>query len=150
MARTVHFALHRLTPGPTDRVEPATQRPCPSAAAPGASKEVSPASAFQVDSAWIGALVPKRWAKRAVTRNLIKRQIYTMTPNNPLVLQVAAHVVRLRAGFGKAQYPSAASTALKAAVRQELDQLFALAPPLFAIQRPPAFDVVATRITAAR
>jgi RNase P protein component len=32
-----------------------------------------------VQEPWIGALIPKRWAKRAVTRNAIKRQIYTVS-----------------------------------------------------------------------
>jgi division/cell wall cluster transcriptional repressor MraZ len=30
---------------------------------------------FAVRDVWLGAMVPKRWAKRAVTRNSIKRQI---------------------------------------------------------------------------
>lgn len=141
MARTPHFALHRLMPETTLQAQPSTRQPI----GPGVSGEALTASAFQVNSAWIGALVPKRWAKRAVTRNLIKRQIYNMTPNKPFASAAAAHVVRLRAGFGKVQYPSATSAALKAAVRRELDQLFALAPPLAAMQRPPASDDVATR-----
>jgi ribonuclease P protein component len=39
----------------------------------------------------------------------------------------AAHVVRLRSGFDRARYPSASSTALKAVVREELQQLWARA-----------------------
>jgi len=40
---------------------------------------------------------------------------------------VAAHVVRLRAGFDRAQFISASSGVLRAAVRQELQRLFAQA-----------------------
>jgi ribonuclease P protein component len=80
---------------------------------------------FAVRDVWMGAMVPKRWAKRAVTRNAIKRQIYSVSTDFELVLPVAAHVVRLRAGFDRTRYISASSEVLKAVVRQELQQLFA-------------------------
>ena len=82
---------------------------------------------FEPCDVWMGAMVPKRWAKRAVTRNAIKRQIYTVGTLAEPSLKQAAHVVRLRAGFDKAAYPSATSDALKSMVRQELVQLFARA-----------------------
>ena len=82
---------------------------------------------FAVCGVWLGAMVPKRWAKRAVTRNAIKRQIYNVGALAEPSLKAAAHVVRLRAGFDKGVYPSATSDALKAAVHQELVQLFARA-----------------------
>jgi ribonuclease P protein component len=72
----------------------------------------------------MGAVVPKRWAKRAVTRNGIKRQIYNVSAAFEPRLPAAAHVVRLRTDFARAQFPSAWSDALKAAVRGELVQLF--------------------------
>ena len=34
---------------------------------------------FSIEDVWMGALVPKRWARRAVTRNAIKRQIYSVS-----------------------------------------------------------------------
>lgn len=70
-------------------------------------------------------MVPKRWAKRAATRNLIKRQIYTLSAEHSHVFAHGAHVVRLRSSFGVQNFPSASSDALKLAVRQELLQLFA-------------------------
>ena len=70
-------------------------------------------------------MVPKRWAKQAVTRNAIKRQIYTVSLDFESALPAAAYVVRLRSGFARAQFVSATSELLKAAVRQELQQLFA-------------------------
>jgi ribonuclease P protein component len=73
---------------------------------------------------WVGAMVPKRWAKRAVTRNAIKRQIYSVSTEIESVLPVSAHVVRLRAGFDRAQFKSATSEALKKAVRTEIELLF--------------------------
>lgn len=71
----------------------------------------------------MGAMVPKRWAKRAVTRNMIKRQIYSVSSEIAAALPSAAHVVRLRTGFDRTQFTSASSDALKSLVRQELFQL---------------------------
>lgn len=73
---------------------------------------------------WLGAMVPKRWAKRAVTRNAIKRQIYNVSAGYSDRLPLASHVVRLRTGFDRKQFISATSEALKLAVRLELEQLF--------------------------
>ena len=75
----------------------------------------------------MGALVPKRWAKRAVTRNTIKRQIYNVSAGFEASLPQAAHVVRLRAEFSRKLFVSATSDALKCAVRDELHQLFSRA-----------------------
>ncbi len=78
---------------------------------------------------WVGALIPKRWAKRSVTRNAIKRQIYSIAAVRVASLPRAAHVVRLRAAFDPRHFISASSDALKAAVRLELHQLFERATP---------------------
>ena len=82
---------------------------------------------FPQDGVWLGAMVPKRWAKRAVTRNAIKRQIYSMSSELETTLANEAHVVRLRSAFDRTQYVSATSDALKRAVRSELEQLFSRA-----------------------
>ena len=70
----------------------------------------------------LGLLVPKRHARRAVTRNLIKRQMREAVRRRSLV--AGAWLIRLRAGFDKARYPSAASLGLRQAVHEELEQLF--------------------------
>lgn len=102
VARTAHFALHR----------------CALDALAGA------APLFVIEDVWLGAMVPKRWARRAVTRNAIKRQIYTVSAAaTEASLPRAAHVVRLRAAFDRRQFVSATSDKLKAAVRAELQQL---------------------------
>ena len=46
-------------------------------------------------------MVPKRWARRAVTRNTIKRQIYAVGALFEARLPQAAHVVRLRTAFDR-------------------------------------------------
>ena len=98
LARTHHFALHHVALASAGE------------------------SLFPVVDAWLGAMVPKRWAKRAVTRNAIKRQIYAVSVSSKLLPQ--AHVVRLRATFDRKQFLSATSDALKTAVREELIKLF--------------------------
>ncbi len=75
--------------------------------------------------AWLGAMVPKRWARRSVTRHTIKRQIYAVSSDYEDALLCASYVVRLRSGFDRKQFVSATSDQLKAAVRKELQQLFA-------------------------
>jgi ribonuclease P protein component len=86
----------------------------------------------------MGAMVPKRWAKRAVTRNMIKRQIYSVGAQAASALPRAAYVVRLRATFDRQQFVSASSVALKNAARQELLALFALAQRADRSARTPA------------
>ena len=72
-----------------------------------------------------GLVVPKRHARRAVTRSLIKRQGRAAWSRHAPALAQGDWLLRLRAGFAADQYPSAASTALRLAVRGELDALFA-------------------------
>lgn len=76
---------------------------------------------------WIGAMVPKRWVKRAVSRNAIKRQIYNVSAEFETVLPSAAHLVRVRRSFDRRHFVSAESVLLKNAVRTELMHLFTLA-----------------------
>jgi ribonuclease P protein component len=83
---------------------------------------------FPVAAVWMGAMIPKRWAKRAVTRNTIKRQIYTVSSEFQHVLPLQAHVVRLRSGFDRKEFVSATSNALKHSVREELVRLFSSVP----------------------
>ncbi len=101
VAKTPHFALHRAA----------------------LSREHEGRALFPVADAWLGVLLPKRWARRAVTRNAIRRQIYEVARQRAEGLPQAAMVVRLRSGFDRQAFPSASSTALKRAVRAELEQL---------------------------
>ncbi|MBX9834728.1 MAG: ribonuclease P protein component [Burkholderiaceae bacterium] len=108
VARTAHFALHRLAFD---------------------ADSAAHLSLFERPDVWLGAMAPKRWARRAVTRNAIKRQIYTVATALEPQLWVASYVVRLRTTFDRKHFVSASSEALKAAVRTELLQLFARAAP---------------------
>jgi ribonuclease P protein component len=130
VARTTHFALHRASLDQGAINSPATEA------------SLAPKSVlFDVQGIWLAAMVPKRWAKRAVTRNTIRRQIYSVSADFESALSEAAHVIRLRSGFDRTLFPSATSEKLKSTVRQELQQLFAAA-----VLRPP---LVPTRLGAA-
>ena len=83
-------------------------------------KPVKSVSLFPRKATWLGAMAPKRWAKRAVTRNAIKRQIYTVSASLQPPFPQAAFLVRLRREFSRDVYTSASSSALKEAVRSEL------------------------------
>ena len=121
VSRTAHFALHRL-----DLSVPNEPLSSPTPTGPVSER---PQALFGVGGVWMGAMVPKRWAKRAVTRNTIKRQIYTLSAGNEWNWSQAAHVVRLRAGFDRKQFISATSEQLKQAVREELVQLMSRVRP---------------------
>ena len=102
IAKTEHFALHR------NRLD---------------AIALSSPAVFPVPDVWIGALVPKRWAKRAVTRNAIKRQIYTVSADfltHFLNQPQPAFLVRLRREFSRKEFTSATSVYLKEAVRAEV------------------------------
>ncbi len=73
---------------------------------------------------WMGCVVPKRHARRAVTRNLIKRQMLAAAQRVEGTLPVGMWLVRLRQPFPPTEFPSAASAALRAAAKAELDRLF--------------------------
>ncbi len=79
----------------------------------------------QPGSVWLGAVVPKRHAKRSVTRTLLKRQIRAVAEHRCESLPGGLWVVRLRAPFDRGQFVSAASDVLRVAARAELEQLFA-------------------------
>jgi ribonuclease P protein component len=79
-----------------------------------------PQAQFDAARPIIGVICPKRWAKRAVTRNTIKRQIYAVTHELATELPAACLVLRLAAGFPRDEFTSATSAKLKMALRQEL------------------------------
>ena len=106
VAKTPHFALH---------------------SAPLSSQHAGH-DLFPFVGAWLGVVLPKRWARRAVTRNALRRQIYEVSRHLPAPLPQQAWVVRLRSEFNRQHYISAASRALKADARSELLQLFAQLP----------------------
>ncbi len=129
-ARTAHFALHHLQGRPTLPARPASKRdssdlstgedPLCELPVDDSCPKASPAAAQR----WLGLVIPKRHARRSVTRTLLKRQIRAAAGRNELSLAEGLWVVRLRTAFDRQAFPSAASTALAAAARDELAVLF--------------------------
>ena len=76
---------------------------------------------------WLGAVVPKRHAKRSVTRTLLKRQIRAVVGDQTGELANGLWVIRLRAPFDRQRFVSAASDELKRVARTELQLLLASA-----------------------
>ncbi len=142
VARTAHFSLHVLL-----RPEPAQARPVapePEQAsmrvgelstgpAEGVSLLVDDSVMAESPRWRLGLVLPKKQARRSVTRSLMRHQAReAFRRHAPQVLAAGRHgpevdgwVVRLRAPFDRKLFPSAASEALSAAVRQELDELWA-------------------------
>lgn len=144
MARTAHFSLHalpRLAPQPDRRKADATH------ALSSANAELSTGApegvSLLVDDLhhpdasdtlnWrLGLVLPKKQARRSVTRSLMRHQAReAFYRHAPRVQAAGCHgsevdgwVVRLRAPFDRKLFPSAASEALSTAVRQELDELW--------------------------
>lgn len=142
LAKTPHFALHHLKGEVRRRGAAARDKGLSSGLRPVAGEPVdnplenpvdkwvdssvdgSPGGALPV--AWAGYVVPKRHARRSVTRNLIRRQMRQALADQqrgPEGLPAGIWVLRLRSGFDVAQFPSAASTPLRHAVREELRQV---------------------------
>ncbi|GAB4207554.1 MAG: hypothetical protein Fur0019_12190 [Tibeticola sp.] len=111
LAKTPHFVLHAAVPARTYANDPAAPK----------------VPALTGTGPWLGALVPKRWARHAVTRNLIRRQVYAVGARHAAAWEAAACVVRLRSGFDRRVFTSARSDALRDAVRGELETLYAQA-----------------------
>jgi ribonuclease P protein component len=112
--KTAHFALHYADIGN----HLAARK---DASAAGLSKQPEAAAAHGLA---VGVVVPKRWARRAVTRNTIKRQVYAVSTACAHSLAKGHYVVRLKTEFSRTTFTSATSTALKCAVRAELQTLF--------------------------
>lgn len=131
-ARSVHFAVHHLpvspsAPAATQRasrdLSTSAEQSCPQGVddRPGAAAE----AAFPA-RCWLGMVVPKRHAKRSVTRSLLKRQIRQAVGaahGDGRSLRPGLWVVRLRSPIDRQRFPSAASDALRAVLHAELAQL---------------------------
>lgn len=117
-ARSHWFALHHLVGSPSRTVPNSLS----TAHAPDGHRVVD-----EPDGHWLGLVVPKRLARRSVTRTLVKRlgraglsdQLRSETP-----LPAGLWVLRLRTPIDKKQFPSAASDPLRTALRDDLQLLW--------------------------
>lgn len=121
-SRSAHFAVHHLLSGPSG---PQRVQSVPTARE--LSTDEQQASTRSVDNylvgCWLGTVIPKRHARRAVTRNLLRRQIRAAMLRHVDRLPKGLWLVRLRMSFATQQFPAAASQALCRQAAGELDQL---------------------------
>jgi ribonuclease P protein component len=132
-ARTPHFTVHYLASVPGFVPPPPAQSNLStglSTAEHSSSALVDTPLASAVDSAtsprgcWLGLVIPKRHAKRAVTRNLLKRQVRAIAAACAAELPPGLWVVRLRTPFDRQVFTSPASDPLRDCARDELQTLF--------------------------
>ena len=126
-ARSAHFALHHLPAHPAPSAWQSAQ--LRTAAVKLSTGDTQPVHnpveqdpPRTLEGCWVGIVVPKRHAKRSVTRQLLKRQIRAAFAERP-GMPPGMWVVRLRSPFDRQKFPSAASDALRQAARAELAQL---------------------------
>lgn len=147
VSRTAHFVLHVLPRQPHAAVSTEASAPQDGSAEPAGpelSTELTLLEVTHVDDSpsasaergphpWrLGLVLPKKQARRSVTRSLIRHQAReALRRHAPDVWAAGVHgpevdgwVLRLKTPFDRQLFPSAASEALSAAVRAELDALW--------------------------
>jgi len=134
-SRSTHFSAHHVPAGPSLPVKP-QRKPVSSDLSTGDALSCPPA----VDEAtgvvadmmgdlaadrplsgqWLGMVVPKKHARRAVTRNLIKREMRATMASAGAALPAGLWVLRLKAPFDRQVFTSPGSALLLQAARDEL------------------------------
>jgi len=125
-ARSAHFSAHHLASQPQPQrgagagalaAKLSTEHPdrCP--------QPVDDQPAVGPASCWFGLVVPKRHARRAATRNLLRRQMRGAMARHHPRLAHGMWLLRLRVPFDPKHFKSAAPSALRDAARAELDGL---------------------------
>jgi ribonuclease P protein component len=126
LARSQHFVLHHVSasPGsPSGRASRREKSELSTSAAPNRRVDVDNMKSSQLW--WLGLVVPKRHARRSVTRSLLKRQMRVHANGHRHRLPPGQWIIRVRQAFDTGRYASAASAQLRHAVHLELEQVFA-------------------------
>jgi ribonuclease P protein component len=122
-ARSVHFAVHYLASVPTRPARP--KRLADVELSTGeAPSGGTPVDDLAPNGVWLGTVVPKKHARRSVTRSLLKRQIREAVKRQAPLAR-GLWVVRLRSPFDKKTFASAASPALCEVAAHELETVLA-------------------------
>lgn len=124
-ARSALFAVHHV------QAQPSRSRPAAHSLSTQLSTGLSELPTQLVDETptahWLGLVVPKRLARRAVTRNLVKRLVRATLAEQLAAgapLPAGLWAVRLRAPLSREQFPSASSEALRRHLRADLSLLW--------------------------
>lgn len=124
--RSAHFAVHYLQARPSAPVKPGRKlddKELCTEHAPVRDDSVD----NNVSGHWLGSVIPKRHARRAVTRNMLRRQVRAAMQRQKSGLRPGLWLVRLRQPFDAVRYVAADSPLLRAAAASELDRLLARA-----------------------
>ncbi|MBL0086770.1 MAG: ribonuclease P protein component [Ideonella sp.] len=125
-SRSTHFAAHHVAAGPAAPARGGSKPSCTEL-----STDSAPSCPPAVDDLpggwWLGTVVPKRHARRSVTRNLIKRQMREVMQTAAAQLPQGLWVLRLKSVFDPKQFPSPASGPLRQAAREEIALLLSRA-----------------------
>ncbi len=116
VAKTAHFVLQAAG-------ERQVLQELPTGVAPDRTESVDNSVDHDPPRLGLALVVPKRHAKRAATRNLVKRQMREAMRRCAGAWSGCRVLIRQRGAFDPKQFPSAASDALRAAVRKELELL---------------------------
>ncbi len=132
-ARSVHFAAHHLSACPSIARRKAAKPVVSKLSTADATTHPQPVDdslAQAPTGCWLGTVVPKRHARRAVTRNLLKRQMRSVVAALAAQMPAGLWVLRLRSGFDPKRFASPASDGLRDGAREELLALLqrAMAP----------------------
>ncbi len=122
-ARSAHFAAHHLPDRPSmagAQAKRALANKLSTGDAPGCPPPVDELPPLAPQGCWLGTVVPKRHARRAVTRNLLKRQMRQVMQSQFWQLPDGLWVLRLKAAFDGKRFTSPASDGLRVCVRDEL------------------------------
>jgi ribonuclease P protein component len=116
-----HFALHVL---PMQALATAAPAKLSTEADHVGSQVVDNSGPTTAVAPLLGWVLPKRLARRAVTRQLLKRQVRSCAAAHEAQMHGRAWLLRQRSAFDLKQFPSAASVPLRLAVRGELQALW--------------------------
>jgi ribonuclease P protein component len=125
-ARSAHFAAHHLPGKPRVPVRRSKKADSTKLSTVDPDRCPQPVDDWLdpvADDWWLATVVPKRHARQATTRNLLRRQIRGAMDRHRMRLAPGVWLVRLRAPFDPKGFKSAASDALRSAARAELDGL---------------------------
>ena len=125
-ARSAHFTAHFLSGRPSlprRRTAKLSEVGLSTGDAEVCAQAVDDRSTPAPAAWWLGLVVPKRHARKATTRNLLRRLMRGVFEQHRPLLAHGMWLLRLRAPFDPRQFKSAAPAVLRQQARLELDGL---------------------------
>ena len=124
-ARSAHFSAHCVAGRPSVAKKPSKKALVIELSTSGAQiypPSVDESCLLPSAGCWLGLVVPKRHARRSVTRNLLKRQMREVMAVEANGLAPGLWVLRLKAPFDTKLFCSPSSDLLRQTAHDELQQ----------------------------